>query len=386
MNQQELGAELRRLRLAANMTLDALAAASGVSVRGIIDLELGRRMPRRATLAAIAGGLGVEGAARAALIQVAGGPAAPRASGAPSRPEHFVGREAELRRIGRTLADASADAPHPVVISGASGIGKTALALEGAHALGRLPVFVDATGFDASAHSVRTILGQLVARGDRAPSRVDTVREWRARTATPAHVSILDGVGSEELARALLAAQSGGVALITSRRPLQGVEGAARIRVGPLDDASSRALLRTRVGASDADDIAELARVADGFPGALVVVADLIRREGSTAAARALLRPERGRLHALTSDTRSMLVALQNSDNLLGVRAAALLRMAAGQPGEAVDPVQLTARVGGSVHDVTDLLDDLVDHGLLEADDRGYRMLTLVRLFATGLI
>ncbi len=68
----EFGALLRRLRLDASLTLEALAEASGVSVRGIGDLERGRvATPQRRTVAALADGLRLDGTERERLLAVA---------------------------------------------------------------------------------------------------------------------------------------------------------------------------------------------------------------------------------------------------------------------------------------------------------------------------
>ncbi|WP_308019946.1 helix-turn-helix transcriptional regulator [Streptomyces sp. SP2-10] len=63
------GALLRELRLAKSLTIEALAEASGVSVRGIGDLERGRRAaPQRRTVAALADGLALDAADRERLL------------------------------------------------------------------------------------------------------------------------------------------------------------------------------------------------------------------------------------------------------------------------------------------------------------------------------
>ncbi|MEV4352745.1 helix-turn-helix transcriptional regulator, partial [Actinoplanes sp. NPDC049596] len=63
------GALLRRLRIAADLTLEQLAEASGVSDRGISDMERGvSRSPRARTLEAIADGLGLDRAGRERLL------------------------------------------------------------------------------------------------------------------------------------------------------------------------------------------------------------------------------------------------------------------------------------------------------------------------------
>ncbi|MFD7283975.1 helix-turn-helix domain-containing protein [Streptomyces sp. NPDC059862] len=63
---------LRQSRLEASLTIEALAEASGVSVRGIGDLERGRRAtPQRGTVAALADGLGLGEAERERLLAAA---------------------------------------------------------------------------------------------------------------------------------------------------------------------------------------------------------------------------------------------------------------------------------------------------------------------------
>src|SRR5436190_3440612 len=119
------GALLKRHRLAAGLTQEALAERTGVSVRALSDLERGGRTPRLGTMALLAAGLGLTDAQRAAL-GAAGrpdtGPVPP--SGAPTRLPRpltsFVGREQEVADV-RELVLA-----HPLLtLAGPGGIGKT---------------------------------------------------------------------------------------------------------------------------------------------------------------------------------------------------------------------------------------------------------------------
>jgi transcriptional regulator with XRE-family HTH domain len=60
---------LRRLRVAAGLTQEALAERAGLSYRGIADLERGvRRAPYMYTVARLADGLGLESARRSAFL------------------------------------------------------------------------------------------------------------------------------------------------------------------------------------------------------------------------------------------------------------------------------------------------------------------------------
>ena len=72
---------LRRHRIAANLTQEALAERAGLSARGISDLERGARShPYRETLTMLVSALALSGAERAAFVQAATRP------GRPSRP------------------------------------------------------------------------------------------------------------------------------------------------------------------------------------------------------------------------------------------------------------------------------------------------------------
>ncbi|WP_329530501.1 helix-turn-helix domain-containing protein [Streptomyces sp. NBC_01450] len=69
MSITEFGRALRGLRLGRAMTMEQLAEASGVSVRGISDMELGNtRRPRQGTIAALAQALRLDDAERAELL------------------------------------------------------------------------------------------------------------------------------------------------------------------------------------------------------------------------------------------------------------------------------------------------------------------------------
>src|SRR5829696_6035564 len=113
------GSQLRRLRLSAEMSQEALAERSGLSVRAIADLERGRRSsPRLATLGLLADALKLDDRSRASFFASAraelatGQPttALPRpaiSSGSarasltrlPIPPTRLIGRDAEVAAI-----------------------------------------------------------------------------------------------------------------------------------------------------------------------------------------------------------------------------------------------------------------------------------------------
>src|SRR5919204_1161313 len=138
-----LGALLRRHRLAAGLTQEALAERAGLGTRTVQNLEEGRHRPHRETAERLAAALGLGGDQRAAF-EAATRPtprrprAAPRAPGKRSglravpTPRHnlptpltsFVGRGKEVARVRRLLATARL-----LTLTGTGGCGKTRLAL-----------------------------------------------------------------------------------------------------------------------------------------------------------------------------------------------------------------------------------------------------------------
>jgi predicted ATPase/transcriptional regulator with XRE-family HTH domain len=165
-----LGALLRRHRLAAGLSQEALAERAGLSLRGVSDLERGaRRVPQRATVRLLVGALGLRPEEAAALegavvrrlgpSRAAAGswqarapaPAAGARGAAPPVPHNlpvqltsFVGRERELAAVARLLGTARL-----VTLTGPGGVGKTRLALQAA--AGLLDGFADGACFVALA-------------------------------------------------------------------------------------------------------------------------------------------------------------------------------------------------------------------------------------------
>ncbi|MEV7280571.1 helix-turn-helix domain-containing protein [Streptomyces sp. NPDC093111] len=403
---KSFGAVLRGLRQRGRLTMEELAEASGVSVRAIGDMERGRSLvPQRRTVVALAEGLGLADDEREALlatvraarptraVAVAGTVVPPRSVG------DFTGREPELALL-REAAERTLDGGRASVwvVSGPPGCGKTTLALKAAADLAeKFPdgcFVVDLHGVDGPVDTGEALLKLLKALGvsDRRLAQEDQRGRaglLRALLGDRRCLVVWDNARDEGQVRALLPAGGRSLVLVTSRRPLTGLEDVGRLPLSEMTQEEAVDLLRRILGEERADaEAAAVARVAElcgRLPLALRVAANwLTVRSGWTVdhLVRRLTDEER-RLGALAAGDTRVEAAFELSYRQLTGQAARMLRLLSLVPGPDMTAAYGAALTATDVFEAEDVMEELVEAGLLQATFTGrYQVHDLLRLFA----
>ncbi|WP_236792956.1 tetratricopeptide repeat protein [Amycolatopsis sp. GM8] len=400
------GRLLLRHRRAAGLTQAELAAASGVSVRALRDLERGRaQAAQRRSAAALAEAMDLAGEDRTRFLAAArdGRRRTPKADDDPScrlppAVADLLGRDAELKLVREAAA---ADSPSGVVLSiiGHPGIGKTTLAVAAAHALAdRFPdgaFAVDLRGMDDQPVTSRAALEQLLrALGVPAqqvpPSGVEQQHLFRSLLTGRRVLLLLDNAADEAQVRPLLAASPGCLTLITCRRALAGLETGRWVWLEPLEPAGATALLGTIVGAErvggEPEAAAELVALCGNLPLAVRIAGNRLatRPQWSIAYLAGQLRDVSTRLSSLAAGDLQVRSAFELSYRRLSPAARLAFRRLAVIPGSdfAADLAAVAADLAED--DVRAYLDELVDANLVQAAGAPgrYQLHDLLRIFA----
>ncbi|MEU4693713.1 BTAD domain-containing putative transcriptional regulator [Actinoplanes sp. NPDC023714] len=187
----------------------------------------------------------------------------PRPAELPLGTPGFTGRSAELFRL-----DAVPGRPTPiVVITGAGGVGKTALAVHWAQRVAdRFPdgqLYVDLHGCSTirplpPVEALARFLRALSVPAARIPADVDeAAATYRSVLSHRRVLVLLDNAAGADQVRPLLAGGTGSLTVITSRNRLTGLlarDGAQRLDLDVLTESEAVALLATIIGAKRVRD------------------------------------------------------------------------------------------------------------------------------------
>jgi DNA-binding SARP family transcriptional activator/tetratricopeptide (TPR) repeat protein len=227
--------------------------------------------------------------------------AAIRPAQLPSSVVAFTGRTAYLRQLDRLLPDGSGQPTGGVVISaitGAGGVGKTALAVHWAHRVrDRFPdgqLYVNLHGYSPNppVRAIDALTQFLLALGvaaPRIPAELGPAASmYRSLLADRRVLVVLDNARGPDQIRALLPGTPGCLVLVTSRDRLSGLvarDGAERISLDVLTTPEAHDLLTLVLGpgrvATEPEAAAALAATCANLPLALrIAAANLLDRPG----------------------------------------------------------------------------------------------------------
>jgi len=412
---QEFGRLLRRHRLAAGLSQQALAERAGMSCDGISALERGhRRTPHRETLALLAGALALRGAQRLdfeaaafrAPAQRRGGPVAvgpwpdSRRLSLPLALTSFVGREAELDEI-TTLVRRH----RLVTIIGTGGVGKTQTALRVASTLSHVNEtvvsFAALAPIGDPAHAVTAIASAIGVQEVPGRPLLETIVAYLKNKVLLLLLDNCEHVVMEaaSISETILGGCPQLRVLATSREPLK-ASGEHTYRLPSLTNAASVELFADRAQAVDHSfllsdknrpNVVEICRRLDGIPLAI----ELAAARMSVFSSQALVKKLDDRFSILTGGVRTALprqqtmrAAIDWSYDLLAPKEQRVFeRLSVFAGGAALDSAGVVCAGDGIAEDeIPDLLVSLAEKSLLavylDASEARYGLFESFRQYA----
>ncbi|GAA0437323.1 regulatory protein AfsR [Acrocarpospora corrugata] len=323
----------------------------------------------------------------------------------------FVGRLEETVRLRAVLAPPDGAAPPPlVVVSGAPGVGKSALAVRIAHQVkerfpdGQLFVHLRGATPGVPRLSAQDVLGRFLRAlgvpAEAVPSDVDEAAAlWRSRLHAKRMLVLLDDAVDLGQIQPLLSAPHGTCLLVTSRESMVAGDDCVQQLLSRMPHDEAVAVLAKLAGAdrvaADPGAAAGLVRLCDGLPLALRIAGARLadRPDWPLSALVARLRDERERLHELAAGDLAVRSSLSASWQSLRGSARPSSRLAAHALAllGLLHVHDITAEVAGAllgtpVPEAERALERLVDAHLLDRNRLDhYQPHDLVRLYATEL-
>ncbi|GAA1247390.1 AfsR/SARP family transcriptional regulator [Streptomyces javensis] len=323
---------------------------------------------------------------------------APRPAQLPAKLADFTGRTAAMDTLRKRLRHAQGTAMTISVVQGLGGVGKTALAVCVAQAVReRFPdgqLFVDLIGHHAQPADPAAVLGTFLRALGTAPAEIpealpERAALYRSVLADRRVLVLLDNAHDTAQVRPLLPGSPGCAALITSRTPMTGLDGARVVDLSIMAQSEALALFTRIIGDERAAAEPHACRRAVAACGYLPLAIRI-------AAARLTTRPAwtvrnltdrladaHRRLHELRAGDLAVKTSFEFGYTQLGPSQARAFRLLALTYGPDISLAAATAVLGVTAQEAERLLESLVDTSLLHSPEPGrYRYHDLVRIYA----
>jgi DNA-binding SARP family transcriptional activator len=302
----------------------------------------------------------------------------------------FTGREAHAAHLWALLvgrSEGSPDAVRAAVVNGAAGLGKTALAVHVAHqVLSWFPdgqLYVDLLGPSQHpanpAEVLARFLRDLGVESSKIPAREDErAALYRTVLADRRVLIVLDNARDAAQVRQLLPGSSSCAVLVTTRNRTPDLTIARFVELDVLEDTEALALFTTIVGeeraAAEPDATAEVLIACAGLPLAIRICAARLaaRSRWQIATLAGRLRGEHRRLDELTTGDLAVRASVQVSYDSIrtsrhGTDPARAFRLLGLWQGASISLSAAAALIGEPDHAAAEMLESLVDTGLLES-------------------
>jgi DNA-binding CsgD family transcriptional regulator len=311
----------------------------------------------------------------------------------------FTGRSRELAAITE-CANATARRPGLVVVTGAGGMGKSALVVRAGHQLEEVfpdaHLYADLHGYSggpvAAARVLQRFLRTLGVAGSLPDDQEELAGLFRIELAGRRCLVVLDDAANEAQVRPLLPPGPDALTLITSRNWLGGLSGATVVQLGPVTESEGRSLLDKLLDDERAADpaIEHLLALCGHLPLAIHVAASRLRARPllSVRDMCERLRDEGRRLHQLAAGDTAVNSVLASSYEALDEADQAVFRRLGLLPGADFTADEAMIAAGVSYGDAQDALDRMADQSIVlaEAAPCRYSLNPLTRLFAMDML
>ncbi|UFS98778.1 tetratricopeptide repeat protein [Nocardia huaxiensis] len=310
----------------------------------------------------------------------------------------FVGRDGELSRLLASALPGRVVSIH--TIDGMAGVGKTALATRAAHLLAdRFPdgqYFVELHAHTPGqtpadpADVLGTLLVDFGVDPRNLPETLAARRNlWRDHLAGRRVLLVLDDARDHDQIEPLLPGGGDCLTLVTSRRRLVALDGAAPMALGVLDPAAAVELFSTLSGHDAADTTRAIVDLCGYLPLAISLLAGRVAHHPNWTLDDVVVEfaAARARLDELDSGHRAVRAAFTTSYERLPENRRRLFRRLGAHPGLDIDAYAVAALDDTTVAQARRELEALYAEHLIDETSYGrYRMHDLIRAYAQELI